>query len=135
MIFSEGLRDEAVVRRIKDGGVKNTVHADYSASFVEFILNVGVQRDFDDGVKFVGNLIAGTQVVPGMSHGSLSGCDENARRLYYDSSHSGARSGRHVRRRDGLIRKDDLSAAARENMRCFWVNSSQSFFHEGVFGK
>jgi hypothetical protein len=69
VIFGERLRDEAVVRGIKDGGVKNTVHADYSTGFVELILNVRVQRDFDDGVEFVGNLIAGTEVMPRMSHG------------------------------------------------------------------
>jgi hypothetical protein len=83
VIFGERLRDEAVVRGIKDGGVKNTVHADYSTGFVELILNVGVKRDFDDGIELVGNLVAGTQVVPGMSHGSLSSCDEIAGSLYY----------------------------------------------------
>jgi hypothetical protein len=83
MIFSECLRDEAVVRGIKDGGIKNAVHADYSTGFVELILDVRVQRDFDDGVEFVGNLVAGTQVMPGMSHGSLSNRDEIAGQLYY----------------------------------------------------
>jgi len=135
VIFGECLRDEAVVRGIKDGGVKNAVRADYSTGFVELILNVRVQRDFDDGVEFVGNLVAGTQVMPGMSNRNLSGCDESAGQLYYDCSRSGAGTGRDVRRRNRLIRKDDFSTTARENMNGFRINSCQGLFHEGVFSK
>jgi hypothetical protein len=71
VIFGERLRYEAVVRGIEDRGVKNTIHADHSTGFVELILNVRVQRDFDDGVEFVGDLTARAEIVPGMGHRSL----------------------------------------------------------------
>jgi hypothetical protein len=42
VIFGERLRDETVVRGIKDGGIKNAVNADYSTGFVELVPNVRV---------------------------------------------------------------------------------------------
>ena len=46
VIFGERLRDETVVREIKDGKIKNAAHANYFTGFVELIPNVRVAAGF-----------------------------------------------------------------------------------------
>ena len=68
IVFGERLRNEAVVRGIVDRRVENAVEFDEAARFVEFILHARSERDLDDAVEFLRELVAGSYVVPGMNH-------------------------------------------------------------------
>ncbi len=77
VIFGERLRNETVVSGIVHGGVEHAIHFYDAAGFVEFVFDAGAERDFDDGLKFVWNVFAGTEVVPGMHlNSSENNCNE-----------------------------------------------------------
>ena len=71
VVFGVGLRDEAVVRGIKNGGVDDTIHADEAGFFVEFVFYVRPERNFDDGQKVAGDFGAGRNVVPCVDQSDL----------------------------------------------------------------
>jgi len=64
VVLGVGLRDEAVVRRIKNGGVNNAIHADEAGFFVEFVFDIRTEWNFDDSQKVAGDFGAGRNVVP-----------------------------------------------------------------------
>ena len=79
VILGERLRDEAIVCGIVHRGVKYAIHFDDAAGFVEFVFDAGAQRDFDDGLKFVRDVFAGAEVMPGMHpNSSENNCSEVA---------------------------------------------------------
>ena len=73
IIFGQRLRDEAIVRRIVDGGIEDAVELDQSAGFVEFVFHTGSKWDLDHAIKFLRKLVAGSHVVPRMDHGFILG--------------------------------------------------------------
>jgi hypothetical protein len=83
VVFCERPGNEAVVGGIKDGRVKDAVHANNAALLVELVLDVCVQWNFDDSLELVRHFVTGTQVVPGMCHRNLVRHGETAGRLYY----------------------------------------------------
>jgi hypothetical protein len=68
IVFGERLRNEAVVRRIINGRVEDAVEFDKAAGLIQFVLHARSERDLDDAVEFLRELVAGSYVVPGMDH-------------------------------------------------------------------
>src|SRR5262249_12143465 len=68
VVFGIGLRDESVVGRIEDGGVDDAVHLEQASGFVELVLDVGAERNFDDDLEVARQIFAGRNVVPSMEH-------------------------------------------------------------------
>jgi hypothetical protein len=64
IVFGVGLRDEAVVSGIENGGVDDTVHFEEPGGFVELVFDVGAERNFDDGLEITGDIFAGRNVMP-----------------------------------------------------------------------
>ena len=71
VVFGVGLRDEAVVRGIKNGGVDDAVHFKEAGLFVEFVFDVRTERDFDDGSKVARYFGARGNVVPCVKQSDL----------------------------------------------------------------
>ncbi len=68
VVLGQRLRDEAVVRRVIDGRVEHAIELDQAALLVELVLHARAERDFDDGVELLRQVLAGSDVVPCMSH-------------------------------------------------------------------
>src|SRR5258708_2982848 len=71
-IFGKRLGNKAVIRGIENCRVEDAVHANHATALVEFVFYIGVQWNFDYGVEFLGDVAAGTQIVPWMAHENLS---------------------------------------------------------------
>src|SRR5271166_68811 len=69
VILCQRLRDEAVIGGIIHRGIKHSIQLDEPALLVQFILDAGAERNFDDGIEFPRQVFAGSDVMPGMSHG------------------------------------------------------------------
>src|SRR5262249_47191818 len=72
IILGKSLRDKSVIRRIVDRRIKNTIKANQAAGLVEFVFNARPERNLDNAVKFLRQLVSGSNVVPGMNHGYRS---------------------------------------------------------------
>ena len=70
LVVAVSTRDEAVIRRIKDGGIQNAVEAQHSGFLVEFVFLVAATRDFDQAIDGFGRVFAGINSVPGMHNHS-----------------------------------------------------------------
>src|SRR5271156_4161315 len=93
VVFGKGLRDEAVVGGIVDGGVEDAVELDEAAGLIELVLNAGAERDFDDAVELLRKLAAGSYVVPGVDHECLP-CDRVCALHRIVNAADGVRAGR-----------------------------------------
>jgi hypothetical protein len=71
VVFGVGLRDEAVVGGIEDGGVDDAVDLEEAGGFVEFVFDVGAEGNFDYGLEIAGEFLAGGNVVPCMHHAGI----------------------------------------------------------------
>ena len=71
VIFGERLRDEAIVGRVIHGRIEDAVELDEAAGLVELVFHARSERDLDDRVEFLRELLAGSDVVPGMDHRGL----------------------------------------------------------------
>jgi len=71
VVFGVGLRDEAVVRGIKNGGVDDAVHLEEAGLFVEFVFDVRTEGNFDDGSKVTRDFGARGNVVPCVKQSDL----------------------------------------------------------------
>src|SRR5215469_17722568 len=80
IIFSESLWQESVVRRIVDGGVKNSVQANQAARLVEFVLHASAVGNFDHRIEFLREFVTRSDIMPRMNHRIFysSGCDRNS---------------------------------------------------------
>jgi len=78
VVFGVGLRDESVISGIEHRRVDDTIYFDEAGGLVEFVFEVGAERNFDDGLKVTGDLLAGRNVVPGMNHVSASRFSESS---------------------------------------------------------
>src|SRR5262249_40547484 len=68
VVFGIRLRDEAVVCRIKNGGMNDAVDLEQAGRFVELIFDVGAERNFNDSLEIAGNFGAGGNVMPCVNH-------------------------------------------------------------------
>jgi hypothetical protein len=70
VVLGQSLGDESIVGRVVDGGVENAVEFDQAAGLVELALHAGAEGTFNDRLELARQLIAGSDVVPGMDHES-----------------------------------------------------------------
>src|SRR5271157_1859084 len=68
IVFRQRLRNESVIRGIVDRRIEHAIELDKSALLVQFVLHAGAEWDFNDGIELQGQVFAGGDVVPGMSH-------------------------------------------------------------------
>ncbi len=54
IVFGVGLRDEAIVGGIEDGGMNDAVDSEQTCGFVQLVFHVGAQGDFDQRLKITG---------------------------------------------------------------------------------
>ena len=73
VVFGISLRNEAVVRRIKNGGVDDAVHFEETGLFVELVFDVRTERNFDDGLEVARDFGSGRNVVPCVEQGAFLG--------------------------------------------------------------
>src|SRR5580704_5616783 len=66
------LGNEAVVCGIEDCGMDDAIHFQQATGFVQFVLDVGTERDFDDRLKIAGKFISWRNVMPGVEHQGTS---------------------------------------------------------------
>ena len=64
VVFGVGLRDEAVVGGIKNGGVDDAIDFEQTGGLVEFVFEIGTEGNFDDGLEVAGDFFAWRNVVP-----------------------------------------------------------------------
>jgi hypothetical protein len=69
VILGQRLRNEAVIRWIVHRRIQHPVQLDQAAGFVQLILHAGAKGNLDHRKEFQRQLVAGRNVVPGMSHG------------------------------------------------------------------
>src|SRR5260370_5344368 len=68
VVFGVGLRDEAIVRRIKNGRVNDAVNFKQPGGLVQFVFDVGAERNFNDRPKIARNILTGGNVMPSVNH-------------------------------------------------------------------
>ena len=64
IVFGIGLRDEAVVCGIEDGGMDDAIDFEQAGRLIEFVFEIGTERNFDNGLEIAGDIFAGRNVVP-----------------------------------------------------------------------
>src|SRR6267154_4742060 len=80
VVLGIGLRNETVIRGIENRRMNNTIDFEQAGGFVQFVFNVGAERDFDDRLKIAGNILARRNIMPSVEHSgkaSYMKCERN----------------------------------------------------------
>ena len=68
VILRQRLRNEAVIRRVIDRRIEDTIELDQAAGFIQLVFDARSEWNLDDAVKLQGDSLAGSHVVPRMNH-------------------------------------------------------------------
>jgi len=68
IVFGVGLRDETVIGGIENSGMDDAIDFEEAGGLVEFVFEIGAERNFDDGLEVAGDIFAGRNVVPRVNH-------------------------------------------------------------------